>query len=82
MKKYIVVTGGCGFVGMNLIQKLIKDTKFGIISIDDLSSGTEKNKIKNNRIQYIKAHTKDINKILDRYKLNIFQIIVLSFIFG
>ena len=71
MKKYIVVTGGCGFVGMNLIQKLIRETKYEIISLDDYSSGTKKNQIKNFRIKYIKSHTKDISKVLNRYKSNI-----------
>ena len=39
MKKIIVVTGGAGFVGSNLINLLIKKTKFKIISIDNYSSG-------------------------------------------
>ena len=42
MKKIIVVTGGCGFVGSNLIKLLIKNTNFKIISLDDYSSGTKK----------------------------------------
>ena len=67
MKKYIVVTGGCGFVGTNLIKKLIEKTNYNIISLDDYSSGTKKNHIKEKRIKYIKGHTKDINKILNRY---------------
>ena len=36
MKKIIVVTGGAGFVGSNLIDLLIKKTQFNIISIDQL----------------------------------------------
>ena len=54
MKNLIVVTGGAGFVGSNLIKLLLKKTKFKIISIDDYSSGTKKNQIKNKRIRYIK----------------------------
>ena len=42
MKNIIVVTGGAGFVGSNLIDLLIKKTKFRIISIDDYSSGSKK----------------------------------------
>ena len=38
MKKYIVVTGGAGFVGSNLIELLVKRTKLDIISIDNYSS--------------------------------------------
>ena len=64
MKKYIIITGGCGFVGTNLIKYFLKKTKFKIISIDDYSSGTKKNHINDNRIKYIKGHTKDINQLL------------------
>ena len=71
MKKYIVVTGGCGFVGTNLIRHLLKKTSFTIISIDDYSSGTKRNHIKNRRIKYIKGHTKDINLLLKKYRFKI-----------
>ncbi len=71
MKNIIVVTGGAGFIGSNLIDLLIKKTNFNIISIDDYSSGTKKNHIKNKRIKYINSHTKNIFKILKNYKKNI-----------
>ena len=71
MKNYIVVTGGAGFVGSNLIELLLSKTKFKIISLDDYSSGTKKNHIKNKRINYIKGNTKDILKILKNYKKKI-----------
>ena len=67
MKKYIIVTGGCGFVGCNLIKFLISKTNFKIISLDDYSSGSKKNHIRDKRITYIKAHTKNINKVLKNY---------------
>ena len=71
MKKFIVVTGGCGFVGYNLIKYFVEKTNFKIISLDDYSSGTKKNHIKNKRVKYISGHTKDINKILTNYKSKI-----------
>ena len=46
MKKIIVVTGGCGFVGCNLIKYLIEKTNFHIISLDDYSSGSKKKSYK------------------------------------
>ena len=69
-KNTIIVTGGAGFVGANLIELLLKKTKYKIISIDNYSSGSFKNHIKNIRVRYIKGYTKDIN-ILIRNKNNI-----------
>ncbi len=71
MKKIIIVTGGAGFVGANLIEYLIKKTKFNIISIDNYSSGIKKNHIKSNRVKYINDDTKNISKKLDYCKKNI-----------
>ena len=71
LKKIIVVTGGAGFVGTNLIKFLIKKTNYKIISIDNYSSGSKKNHIKDKRIKYINSHTKNISKILNSYKKNI-----------
>ena len=65
MKK-IVVTGGAGFVGSNLIEYFIKKTKYDLISIDNYSSGTKKNHIKNSRIKYINGNTKNISSILNK----------------
>jgi len=65
-KKTIVITGGAGFVGSNLIELFVKKTKFKIISIDNYSSGTKKNHIKNKRISYIKGDTKNIFNILKK----------------
>ena len=64
MKDIIVVTGGAGFVGSNLISLLVKKTKLKIISIDNYSSGKKKNHIRNKRVTYIKENTKNINRII------------------
>ena len=71
MKKIILVTGGCGFVGTNLIKFLLIKTNYKIISLDDYSSGSIKNQIKNKRVKYIKGHTKDIHKTLIIYRKRI-----------
>ena len=65
MKK-IIVTGGAGFVGTNLIDFFLKKTKFKIISIDNYSSGSVKNHIKSKRIKYINSDTKNIEEILKK----------------
>jgi UDP-glucose 4-epimerase len=71
MKKILLVTGGAGFVGSNLIEFLIKKTKYKIISLDDYSSGFKKNHIKNKRVLYITGHTKNISQKLNNYKSKI-----------
>ena len=63
-KNTIIVTGGAGFVGANLIELLLKKTKYKIISLDNYSSGLSKNHIKNERVKYIKGHTKNINSLI------------------
>ena len=63
MKNIIVITGGAGFVGSNLINFFIKKTKYKILSIDNYSSGTLKNHIKDKRVKYLKSDTKNISKL-------------------
>ncbi len=67
-KNIIIVTGGAGFVGSNLIKLLIDKTKFKIISLDNYSSGTKKNHFKNKRIKYIKGDTKNISQQIKNFK--------------
>ena len=67
-KNIIVITGGAGFVGTNLIKLFLKKTKYKILSIDDYSSGSKSNHVKNSRVKYIKAKTKDISRILRKPK--------------
>ena len=64
--KKILITGGAGFVGTNLIKLILNKTNFKIISIDNYSSGTKKNHIKNSRVKYIKGNTVDIDKIIKK----------------
>ena len=63
-KKYIVVTGGAGFVGSNLIKRLIKNKKIIILSLDNYSSGKISNHIRSSRVKYIKGDIRNINKIM------------------
>ena len=74
MKKIIIVTGGAGFVGSNLIKSLLKKTNKQIISLDNYSSGNKKNHINDNRVKYIKAETVDISKHLKHLRKKIHSI--------
>jgi UDP-glucose 4-epimerase len=66
--KKILITGGAGFVGTNLINLLLKKTNYKIISLDNYSSGSKKNHIKNSRIKYIKGDTINITKLVKKPK--------------
>ena len=67
MKNILVVTGGAGFIGSNLISELLKFKKFKIISVDNYSSGLTKNHIKNKRAKYLRGSTKNIEILLSSY---------------
>ena len=58
-KNKIVVTGGAGFVGTNLIKLLLKKTRYKIVSIDNYSSGKKSNHIKN----YLNRYKKKIHSL-------------------
>jgi UDP-glucose 4-epimerase len=67
IKNILVVTGGAGFVGSNLISELLKFKKFNILSIDNYSSGSSINHIKNKRVKYLKGDTKNTEILLKNY---------------
>ncbi len=71
MKKYLIITGGAGFIGSNLIDHLLLKTNYQIISIDNYSSGKKKNHIKNSRVLYIRGDTRNISNILKNYSSKI-----------
>ena len=64
--KKILITGGAGFVGTNLIRHLLNKTDYKIISVDNYSSGSKKNHIKNTRVKYIKGNTRNISKLIKK----------------
>ena len=67
-KKILIVTGGAGFIGSNLIKLLINKTKFKIISLDNYSTGIKKNHIRNKRVKYIKGEAKNISLLFRNHK--------------
>ena len=52
-KNIIVVTGGAGFIGSNLINVLLKKNNMKIISIDNYSTGTKKNHFKKKELNIL-----------------------------
>ena len=78
MKKIIVVTGGAGFIGSNLINYLVKKTNFKIISIDNYSTGRKENHIKSNRVKYFRSENSNIFKTLKKYKKKSQQFFILE----
>jgi len=67
MKNIIVVTGGAGFIGSNLIKYLLKKTNLKIISLDNYSTGSKKNHINHKNVKYINGENINISKILKKY---------------
>ena len=64
--KRILVTGGAGFVGTNLIKFLLKKTNYKIISIDNYTSGTKLNHVKSSRVKYLRGDTMNISKLIKK----------------
>ena len=77
MKKKVIITGGCGFIGSNLAQYLLKK-KYEVIIIDDMSVGSIKNISHiRKKIKLIKTNINKINKI-KKIKGSIFALIHLA----
>ena len=74
MKNLIVVTGGAGFVGSNLIEFLLKRTNYKIISLDNYFTGSKQNHVFHKNVKYIKGNNKDIDRLLNRFKKKIIVI--------
>jgi len=75
MKNLLIVTGGAGFVGSNLIEFILqKEKNFKIISLDNYSTGLKKNHIHDTRVKYLEGNTKNIATILQNYKKKIHSI--------
>jgi len=75
MKNIIVITGGAGFVGSNLIEYFLKKTKrYKILSLDNYSTGKTNNQIINPRVKYLRGDTINITKYLNKYKNKIHSV--------
>lgn len=65
MKK-VIVTGGVGFIGTNLIKELVK-RHYDVTSIDDYSAGSNKNEIE--RVKYLNLDINDVNKLNENFDI-------------
>jgi UDP-glucose 4-epimerase len=74
MRNILVVTGGAGFIGSNLISELLEFKKFYIISVDNYSTGSVNNHMTNKRVEYLKGSTKDIESLMKSYNGEIHSI--------
>ena len=63
MKKKILVTGGAGFVGSHLCERLAENSNYEVYSLDNYFTGSESNHVAN--VTYIKGDTKDIEKLVN-----------------
>lgn len=57
-RKKILVTGGAGFVGSHLCERLVHDANNEVYSLDNYSTGSKANEVPN--VNYLKGDTLDI----------------------
>ena len=71
MKENLIVTGGLGFIGSNLIKLLIKKN-YSVINIDNISYSSNfynlKNFTKNKNYKLIKCNINNKNKLVNVFK--------------
>ena len=64
LKKNILITGGCGFIGSNFVNRLL-NSKYNIIIIDNFSTGYIEN------LKELKKYSKKKNIKISFFKFNL-----------
>ncbi len=62
MKKRILVTGGAGFVGSNLCERLAQDKNNEVYSLDNYFTGSKENHV--NNVTYIEGSSANIDSLV------------------
>ena len=63
MNKIVLITGGAGFIGSNLCERLVDSGNHKVFSLDNYFTGKEENHIKG--VTYIKGNTSEINSLIN-----------------
>ena len=64
----VIVTGGAGFIGSNLVERLLKDGAEEILIIDDFSTGKKENLHDSSKVHLVESKLEDINDLESQFK--------------
>ena len=63
-----LITGGAGFIGSSLADKLAEDENNKVVVIDNLLTGNRENVTDNNSIEFIEADANNNDEVMDIFK--------------